>query len=184
MQVPLSALPHLARQVEPHSQYPRPIPLAYLDLALPYRSLWRHAVPRRRDKFSRAKRSLIMSRIRSRNTRIELAMKKALRKAGVTLKMHPRMVGNPDFLVGENILVFCDSSFWHGRNWKKLKAQLARGSNSSYWITHIARNRKRDRQVNSVLRAQGYHVMRFWDYQIAKRPAKCTERIKNVSSKL
>jgi len=137
-------------------------------------------VPRRRDGFSKAQRSLLMSRIRSRNTSIDLAMKKLLRKAGIPSKMYPKMVGNPDFLIGEKVVVFCDSGFWHGRNWRKLKTQLGRGSNASYWVAHIARNRNRDRQVNATLQELGYRVLRFWDRQIFDKPEQCSTRIKTA----
>jgi len=52
-----------------------------------------------------------------------------------------KLYGRPDFLVGERIALFCDSSFWHGRNWPKLKKQLETGNNSIYWVNHIAKNR-------------------------------------------
>lgn len=133
---------------------------------------------RRKDKFSKAKRSLIMSQIRSKNTRLELAMKRILRKAKIKFKTYPRIYGSPDFLVGERIAVFCDSSFWHGRNWKKLKSQLEKGSNAKYWVEHLARNRNRDRHVNSTLRRRGFKVLRFWDDEIFKRQEACVRRIK------
>ena len=137
-------------------------------------------MPRRKDRFSKAKRSFIMSRIRGKKTGLDLAMRKLLRRAGIKFKMYPRIVGNPDFLVGQRIAVFCDSSFWHGRNWKKLKAQLERGSNASYWVAHIAGNRRRDRQINAKLRKTGYDVLRLWDEEVFEHPADCAMRIKKA----
>jgi len=96
--------------------------------------------------------------------------------------MYPPMVGNPDFLIGRRILIFCDSSFWHGRNWKKLKAQLERGSNASYWVSHIACNRRRDRQTRAMLRRLGYEVLGFWDDEVYKHPEDCVRRIKAAIS--
>jgi len=123
-----------------------------------------------------------MSRIRGKKTGLDLAMRKLLRRAGIKFKMYPRIVGNPDFLVGQRIAVFCDSSFWHGRNWKRLKAQLERGSNASYWVAHIARNRSRDRRVNAALRRMGYEVLRFWDDEVFRRPADCMTKIKKAAA--
>jgi DNA mismatch endonuclease (patch repair protein) len=133
---------------------------------------------RRKDKFSKAKRSLIMSRIRSKNTRLDLAMRRILRKAGIRFKTYPKIYGNPDFLVSQKIVMFCDSGFWHGRHWKRLKAQLEKGSNAKYWVEHIARNRNRDRHVNAALRRRGFRVLRFWDDEIFKRQEACVRRIK------
>jgi DNA mismatch endonuclease (patch repair protein) len=107
-------------------------------------------------------------------------MKKLLRRASIPFKMYPKMVGSPDFLVGEKVVVFCDSGFWHGRNWRKLRTQLARGSNASYWVAHIARNRNRDREVNSSLRKSGYRVLRFWDSEILNKPEECSRRIRTA----
>jgi DNA mismatch endonuclease (patch repair protein) len=121
-----------------------------------------------------------MSKIRSRNTRLDKAMRKLLRKADIPFKMYPKIVGNPDFLVCGKIAIFCDSSFWHGRNWKKLKAQLEQGSNASYWVDHISRNRQRDQEVNDALRRLGYRVLRFWDDQVFERPSTCISSIKRV----
>lgn len=135
---------------------------------------------RRRDRFSKAKRSQIMSKIRSRNTSLDLAMKKILREEGIKFKMYPKIFGNPDFKIEKKIVIFCDSSFWHGRNWKKLKLQLGKGSNSTYWIAHIDENRRRDRLVNTMLRKDGYIVLRFWDDEILKMPQKCIDRIMKV----
>jgi len=132
---------------------------------------------KRKDKFSIRKRSEIMSRIRSKNTRLDIAMKKILRGAGVSFRAYPRMFGNPDFLIDNRIVVFCDSSFWHGRNWKKLKAQLQKGSNASYWVRHIERNIKRDRVVTRTLRASGYKVVRIWDNDILRRPTTCLRKL-------
>ena len=75
------------------------------------------------------------------------------------------------------LLLFCDSSFWHGRDWKKLKARLEAGNNPEYWVKHIDDNRKRDRKVNRELRKRGHAVLRFWDTDIRKRPGWCVERI-------
>jgi DNA mismatch endonuclease (patch repair protein) len=132
----------------------------------------------RKDRFSRAKRSEIMSRIRSKHTRLDLAMARILLKNRFKYEMYPKMEGKPDFLIRPNLIVYCDSSFWHGRNWPKLKRQLLSGSNPQYWVTHIARNRRRDRSVRKRLLEKGYKVLRFWDTEISKKPESCVSRIR------
>ena len=123
-----------------------------------------------------------MSQIRSKNTELDISMRRILRRAGIKFKSYPKIYGKPDFLVGQRITLFCDSSFWHGRNWRKLKQQLTQGSNAKYWIEHIARNRSRDRLVNATLRKQGFKVLRFWNDEIFKRPEACVRRIKAASA--
>jgi len=125
------------------------------------------------DLFSKEKRSEIMSKIRSKGTKIELRMKDALERNGIRFEYQPKMFGSPDFLIPPNIAVFCDSSFWHGRNWHKLKKKLKK----KYWYDHIQRNRERDKEVNTVLRSKGYIVLRFWDDEIEKNMERCIKRI-------
>ncbi|MGI0060823.1 MAG: very short patch repair endonuclease [Nitrosotalea sp.] len=130
------------------------------------------------DIFSKSKRSHIMSRIRSKDTKLDLAMESILKSSKLTFKKYPKMFGKPDFLIRKKLAVFCDSSFWHGRNWKALKNKLEEGNNSTYWVSHIARNRKRDKTVNRKLKTEGYSVIRFWDTDVYKRPDWCIDEIR------
>jgi DNA mismatch endonuclease (patch repair protein) len=125
------------------------------------------------DVFTKKKRSEIMSRIRSKGTKIELRMKQSLEENDLKFEYQPKIFGKPDFLIPPNIVVFCDSAFWHGRRWNRLKPQLKKG----YWQEHINNNRKRDRLVNQTLRKEGYVVLRFWDEDIEKHIDKCLEKI-------
>lgn len=132
----------------------------------------------RRDIFSKEKRSSIMSAIHSKNTKLDLTMKNMLLDAGLDFEMYPAIEGKPDFRVSKSLLLFCDSSFWHGRNWNELRAQLTSGSNSSYWVSHISKNRERDKKVNSLLRKRGFIVTRLWDNDIYSHPDRCLEIIR------
>ena len=129
--------------------------------------------------FTKQKRSEIMSKIRSKNTKIELKMKKALETNGIEYVYQPRIFGRPDFLIPPDIVVFCDGSFWHGRNWNRLRKKLAEG----YWREHIKRNRNRDRTINRQLERQGYAVLRFWDDQIEKEIGECLRKIRESLQK-
>jgi DNA mismatch endonuclease (patch repair protein) len=131
------------------------------------------------DIFTKEKRSKIMSGIRSKGSKIEVKMMKALEESGLKFEYQPKILGKPDFLIYPNTVVFCDSSFWHGRNWKKLKPQLKEG----YWQEHIEKNRERDKIVNTRLKKAGCVVLRFWDTQIEKDIDSCIERIKEAISK-
>jgi DNA mismatch endonuclease (patch repair protein) len=128
------------------------------------------------DIFSKEKRSEIMSKIRSKGTKIELKMKAELDRNGLKYEYQPKLFGKPDFLIPPNIVVFCDSSFWHGRNWKKLRERLP----DKYWYEHIKRNVERDKIVTKRLREEGYVVFRFWDNQIEKEAGKSVEKIKKL----
>lgn len=127
------------------------------------------------DIFTKQKRSEIMSKIRSKGTKIELKMKTALEENKIDFEYQPKLFGKPDFLIKPNIVIFCDSSFWHGRHWSKLRTQL-----SGYWLAHIEKNRKRDNAVNKMLRSEGYVILRFWDTQINADIEKCISKVKQA----
>ena len=117
-----------------------------------------------------------MSRIRSKGTRLEMKMKKALEENGIEFQYQPKIYGKPDFLIPLNVVLFCDSSFWHGRNWSRLEKKLP----EEYWRNHIGRNRERDKAVNERLKKDGFLVLRFWDSLIEKNLERCIDKIKQV----
>jgi DNA mismatch endonuclease, patch repair protein len=130
------------------------------------------------DCFSKEKRSEVMSKIKSKGSKMELVMLEALNTSHVNFEYQPKIFGKPDFLVEKNIAIFCDSSFWHGRNWSKLSKKL-----SGNWVDHIERNRKRDKIVNKELKKNGFIVLRFWDYEIKKNLSGCIKRIEQETGK-
>lgn len=66
-----------------------------------------------------------MSRIRSSDTEPEKAMKKILADLGCRFAMHPKMYGNPDFVLERNhIVIFCDGDFWHGYRYYEKKTPI------------------------------------------------------------
>lgn len=127
------------------------------------------------DMFTKEKRSEIMSKIKSKGSKIELKMIRCLEEAKIDFSYQPKLFGKPDFLIQPNIVVFCDSSFWHGRDWRKLQSQL-----SGHWLEHIQKNRKRDKIVNRTLKKEGYVVLRFWDFEINGDIEKCLGKIKET----
>jgi DNA mismatch endonuclease, patch repair protein len=128
------------------------------------------------DFLTKEQRSKLMSKVRSKGSEIELIIKKALDDGGIKYTYQSAVFGKPDFLIKPNIAVFCDSSFWHGRNWRKMKTTLKEG----YWQDHIMRNRKRDALVNRTLKKQGYIVLRFWDKEIRKNTKQCITEIQKA----
>ena len=62
------------------------------------------------DVFTKEKRSEVMGRIRSKNTKIEVETKQLLRKHGIRYRSHPKIYGSPDFVLEGRLLLFCDGS--------------------------------------------------------------------------
>jgi DNA mismatch endonuclease, patch repair protein len=87
--------------------------------------------------------------------------------------------GKPDFCFkGLKIAVFCDSEFWHGKDWESKKLKLK--SNLEFWNAKIERNIQRDKEVTKKLEADGWTVIRFWGEEIVKNVDSCTGLIINV----
>ena len=119
-----------------------------------------------------------MSRVRSTNTTIERIFADELDRRGITTyKKNDRSVfGIPDFVFkARKVAVFCDSEFWHGYNWDE--AKLAIKSNREFWITKIEGNIKRDAKVTVKLKAEGWRVLRFWEWQIEKTLSECVNEV-------
>jgi DNA mismatch endonuclease (patch repair protein) len=113
-----------------------------------------------------AKRTKTMRAIRSKNTGIELKLRRALFERGLRYRLYSRTLpGKPDIVFRRHMIaVFCDSEFWHGRNWRSKKEGIR--SNRKYWITKIENNMRRDKDVNVRLRKLGWTVLRFWEHEI------------------
>jgi len=121
-----------------------------------------------------------MRRIKSKGTGLEHAMEQILRRAHLKFKRQPKMLGHPDFQIrGTNILVFCDSSFWHGRCQKELDGR-AFTINKNLWMEKLQYNKKRDARISRLLRQQSWSVQRFWDIDILNNPNKVESRLKRV----
>ena len=119
-----------------------------------------------------------MSRIRSNGTAIEKKLGKAIWAAGLRYrKNYKKVEGKPDFVITKHqVVVFCDSSFWHGYKNMTTKRHNFK-SNKEFWVNKISRNIKRDKEVNRILRREGWKVFRFWDFQIQKDVNKCVEKV-------
>ena len=114
-----------------------------------------------------------MSRIRSKNTKIDLAMKKIIIDLGYEYQMYPKIYGNPDLLIKERkIAIFCDGDFWHGYKYREKKKP-----EKKFWRDKIETNMKRDKKVSRKLRREGWSVLRFWEHDIEKRPEVCKRKI-------
>jgi len=119
-----------------------------------------------------------MKRVKSRGTRLEIAMENILKGHKIKYESQPNMYGHPDFKISSfDILIFCDSSFWHGRRKKDLNGKTFK-RNPNFWTAKIIYNRNRDLRINRKLRREGWSVLRFWDDDILKNQDKVVRRIK------
>ena len=127
-------------------------------------------------------RSENMRRIRKKKKKIEIALRKALWHKGYRYrKNYEALPGKPDIvLTKQKIAIFCDSEFFHGKDWEILKPQLEYGKNGEFWIKKISRNRERDDEVNKQLLFLGWTVIRFWGKDIIKNTDECVKVVEEV----
>jgi DNA mismatch endonuclease Vsr len=118
-----------------------------------------------------------MQAIKSRDTSIELRLRKALWENGVRYrKNYNKLIGKPDIAITKyKIAVFCDSDYWHGYDWESRNQKIK--SNRDYWVPKIERNMARDKEVTEALQRDGWLVMRFWEWQIKKQLNACIESV-------
>ena len=123
-----------------------------------------------------------MQHIKAKDTGIEVRLRKALWNKGYRYrKNYKELPGKPDIvLMKYKIAVFCDSEFFHGKDWEVLKPRLERGNNSDFWIGKISRNMERDDEINKKLLFLGWTVIRFWGEEIKKNTDECVRVIEEV----
>ncbi len=127
--------------------------------------------------------SKTMKSVRSKDTSIEVQLRKALWKKGFRYRKNVESLpGKPDIVIPKyKIAIFCDSEFFHGKDWDKLKEQLQRGNNADYWIAKIERNRQRDRNNDNKLMFLGWNVLHFWGKDIAKNIEGCVKVVEEIA---
>ena len=120
------------------------------------------------DKHTPEQRRRNMQAVKNKDSKIEIALRKALYSKGYRYrKNYSKVFGHPDIVFAkQKIAIFCDSEFWHGYDWERRKADFK--SNSDFWIQKIERNIARDREVTANLESEGYLVLRFWGNKIKK----------------
>lgn len=129
------------------------------------------------DNHTPEQRKKNMQAIKSKDTEIELILRKELWSRGYRYrKNYKKLIGKPDIaLTKYKIAIFCDSEFWHGKNYQEGTDRI--GTNSEYWKNKIKRNMERDKEVDTELATQGWTVLRFWEKDIRKNTDMCVQAI-------
>ncbi|HOW46466.1 MAG TPA: very short patch repair endonuclease [Rubrivivax sp.] len=121
------------------------------------------------DTISSKRRSALMSRIRSKDTQPELAVRRLLHSFGYRYVLHDsRLPGKPDLVFpSRGKVIFVHGCFWHGHTCAKASKPK---SNADYWLAKIAGNKARDRQHNRALRGLGWRVLTV--FECAAQPSR------------
>ena len=134
------------------------------------------------DRLTKEQRHKNMSNIKNKDTAIEVKLRKALWKKGYRYrKNYKKLPGKPDIVLPKyKLVVFCDSEFFHGKDWEDLQEQLKRGNNAEFWIKKISQNRVRDEEINKQLKFMGWTVIRFWGKDIKKDVEQCVKVVEET----
>jgi len=129
------------------------------------------------DNLTPEQRSYTMSRIRSRNTKPELVVRKLAHARGLRFRIHQQQLpGCPDLAFSRSrVAVFIDGDFWHGWRFPRWSSKL-----SAYWEAKIDGNRRRDRSNFRRLRNMGWIVIRLWEHDVERNPETCVDRIERA----
>ena len=128
--------------------------------------------------------SKIMSNVRSRDTKPELALRREVHARGARYRLHPRDVpGRPDLVVrSRKVAVFVDGDLWHGNpeEWKRRgRPDMAAmfPNRTEFWVNKIEGNVARDRAVNAALHAAGWRVIRLWASDVMADPGAAADAV-------
>ena len=114
------------------------------------------------DVLTPEQRRLVMSRIKGKDTRPEMLMRRGLHRCGLRYRLHRTgLPGKPDIVFPKyRTVVFVNGCFWHGHGCSLFKWPKTRGA---FWKSKINRTMERDREVSAVLRAAGWRTLVVWE---------------------
>ncbi|WP_152729550.1 very short patch repair endonuclease [Goekera deserti] len=122
--------------------------------------------------------SAMMSKVRSKDTKAELALRRVLHANGVRYRLHARdLIGCPDLVNrSRKIAVFVDGDMWHGNPAEPARRGRATFADlfptrTDWWVAKIERNKARDAEVTATLTNAGYRVIRLWERDVLSDPA-------------
>jgi DNA mismatch endonuclease, patch repair protein len=134
------------------------------------------------DVHNKQTRSYNMSRIRSKDTKPELLVRKTLHAQGFRYTLHDKKLpGKPDIVLPKyKTVIFIHGCFWHGHdNCKYFKVPKTR---TEWWINKIGRNKLNDEKAIKTLKKEGWKIITIWE--CALKPAKFEKTLIKLFSKL
>lgn len=120
----------------------------------------------RTDVFSKEKRSEVMRAVKGKDTKPEVALRKALFALGYRYRLNVKgLPGKPDLVFPKHrTVIFVHGCFWHGHKCKR--GARTPKSNTDYWLEKIARNKRRDKKNAAALKKLGWRVITVWECEL------------------
>ncbi|MBQ8773963.1 MAG: very short patch repair endonuclease [Muribaculaceae bacterium] len=129
------------------------------------------------DVFTPHKRSSVMAKIRSCDTKPELIVRRYLWSRGYRYRKNVKgLPGTPDIILKKyRVAIFVHGCFWHGHDDSHLP-----NSNRDFWQRKIERNQKRDLSSKEALKRMGWNVMTIWECQL--KPSRRQNTLREMES--
>jgi len=117
------------------------------------------------DRHTPTQRKYNMSRVKAKNTKPEILVRKLLHRLGYRFRLHRKdLPGKPDIVLPKyRTIIFVNGCFWHGHNCPKGKLPE---TNTRFWEEKITTNQKRDQLNREKLEGEGWAVLTIWECQI------------------
>jgi DNA mismatch endonuclease (patch repair protein) len=127
------------------------------------------------DIFSKNKRSEIMSKVRSKGSKIEIEFQKKLWNSGFRYRKNStKYFGKPDLVLQKyKTVIFIDSCFWHGCKKHGSMPQTRK----KFWEEKIEGNKRRDKEVNRHYKKAGWKIFRIWGHSIKNNIANHVDKV-------
>lgn len=122
------------------------------------------------DIWDQKKRSEVMSKIRSKNTKPEITLRKALFAKGFRYRInYKKLPGKPDIVFPKyKTAIFVHGCFWHGHDIGCIDSHIPK-TNTSFWIQKITKNKERDKKNIALILSMGWKVLTIWDCEIQQK---------------
>ena len=135
------------------------------------------------DIWSKKKRSEVMSKIRSKNTKPELLLRSMLHKNGLRYRIHRKdLPGKPDIVFSKyKLIIFIHGCFWHFH--KDCPEGRIPNTNTKFWKEKLQKNVEKDERYQKILQKSGWNVLVVWECEIEKKPEWVMQKIMNQFNK-
>lgn len=130
-----------------------------------------------RDNLTPEQRSYCMSRVKNKDTGLELRFRSALHRRGLRFRKNAtELPGRPDVVFPKaRVVVFVDGDFWHGYQFQDWADKL-----SPFWRNKIGANIRRDAKNRKELESRGWRVLSFWQHELEADFEACVDQVVKV----
>ncbi len=134
------------------------------------------------DVHTKQQRSYNMSRIKGRDTKPEMLVRKFLHAQGFRYQLHDKKLpGKPDIVLAKyRTIIFVHGCFWHGHS--HCKYYVVPKTNTAWWLNKINTNKANDAKAVKALKKDGWRVIEVWECKL--KPAKLENTLEGLLKKI